>query len=113
MYGYKIIQEGDQFYFEIYPNNNKNQRVGQSNNFSTKEECKEAVMFFCDWVKNNQINSKESPYIRIEKIGKHHRTCYVNEESVIFTLRAYVSPSECDDRIKSIFKHIDECRTVR
>ena len=113
MYGYKIIQEGEQFHFEIHPNNNKNQWVGQSNSFSTKEECKKAVVFFCDWVKNNQINSKESPYIRIEKVGKHHRTYYLNGESILFALRAQASPLKCDDRIKSIFKYIDECRSVR
>ncbi|MBQ3126746.1 MAG: hypothetical protein IJC15_06715 [Clostridia bacterium] len=113
MRGYRICREENNWYFEFIPNNNPNQPIGRSKMFSSREACMRGLKDFRDMVIQNQIDSVESPYVKMTvwNDGKRAQVAYIKDEDVIYRSREYQDSSveaNCKKTVASIFKHIDD-----
>lgn len=113
MRGYRICREEDNWYFELIPNNNPNQPIGRSKMFSSREACMRGLKEFRDMVIQNQIDSVESPYVKmtVREDGNRAQVAYIKDDDVIYHSREYQDSSveaNCRKTVASIFTHIDD-----
>lgn len=104
MSGFKIICENGLWRFALIPSNNSRQPMGYSVDYMTRAECEQAVCTFKNLIKENQINSADSPYVRIDRVNDKYAYKYFDEANkLLFTSRCQTKEN-CQKALKSILK---------
>lgn len=108
MNGYKIKQHNDQWYFELFPNNNHNQAIGRSMNYTSLEECQKAITKFRDFVEINNLNTPVEDKLIIKNESGRFTFQYMENSNVIFwRVYSYGTKKSCYKGIESIYRNID------
>ncbi len=117
MRGYRIFKDGKKGYrFELLPNNNKTQRIGQSCIYKSKSDCQEAIKEFGSFVKVHGLGHEDHEKVIVKKIenGKYVYE-YIKEGRKIFYRadeNGYGVKKNCVDIIGGIYKYIDDYTTI-
>lgn len=106
MSGYKICRNNDKWYFELMPNNNNRQPIGNSIEYNSYKECEKAINEFKLIVKINAINSIDSNNVRINEQG-HIEVLNDNGDVVYISRNTYkvTRKSEVNKGIGAIYRH--------
>jgi len=110
MRGYKIVQEGNKWRFQLIPNNNNRQEVGSSVFFDSYEECVASVAIFRKFILDHHVNSIESFGVSVVQSNKEAFLEYRVNGQAFFRSRKYSSSApktQCKKCVASIYKHID------
>ena len=108
MNGYKIKQDNNQWYFELFPCNNHNQAMGRSMNYVSLAQCKKAIVEFRDFVRTNQLNSPVEDKLVIKKENGRYSFQYADNGHIIFWRTiSYGNKRNCHKAIESIYNNID------
>ena len=109
MKGYRIKQQDKTFYFELIPSNNNNQPIGYSKSYPSYEDCVSAIKQFRNFIKVNNICSKNSPYV--ELIPTEHGVSYhiIHNNTILF----YGNPSyqgikSVNQGLTSLYQYIED-----
>lgn len=111
MQGYKIIQNGEKWHFQLIPHNNSSQEVANSKSFDSYDECLKGVKQFRKLVIDNHINSLESPFVRLVKGDDFLCIEYCIDGEMIAQGRHFIATNRkqhCRENVESIYEQIDE-----
>ena len=113
MYGYKLKKEGKDYYFALYPSNNHHQRVGQSQNYKSYDDCRKALLEFRNFVVMNNLQKPTKDKLNIIKSSRNGIDGYIfqyikNGQEIFFRTIRYASRINCEKSIKSIYDHIND-----
>lgn len=111
MRGYRIVQKGDKWHFELMPNNNNGQAVGLSKQYSSYSICIEAVKQLRELIITNKIDTISSQFVRLEQSEKGMCVIYQIDGDGVFQTRHYTSSypkQSCRESVAAIYRYIDE-----
>ena len=114
MQGYRIVSNDIGYHFELLPHNNKNQPIGWSRVYLSKEECEQAAQELRSLIIINHIDSIKPPYTYLSVDGNKCHVDYCLDGTIIFSSRDYngkvLSGSKTSARniVKSIFNNNDK-----
>lgn len=112
MRGYKIKENDNQWYFELYPNNNHSQLIGRSKYYQSYAECEKAVHEFGNFVKQNNLSSPTPNKLEIDKIMGGFIFRYIKDGQEIFRRHSpYGNSRNPRNTVLGICKYIDEYTT--
>jgi uncharacterized protein YegP (UPF0339 family) len=111
--GYKIKKHNGKYYFALYPSNNHKQRIGQSKEYQTLEECKTAIVSFRNFINDNKLDKATSGKLHINSknentINRYYFKYIKNNEIIFFRTIGYGVRKSCINGIKRIYEKIDE-----
>ncbi len=114
MNGYRIKKRDNKWRFILYPNNNSQipqQPIGESKDYTSFDECINALTEFRKFVIDNNLHSFVTP--QMNQLKKEYRLIvqYIKNDEVIFSTRSYGNKQNRDTGIKSIYKFIEEYTT--
>jgi uncharacterized protein YegP (UPF0339 family) len=113
MYGYKIKKYNNEWYFEFIPNNNNNQEMGRSKNYSSLSDCQNAIEYFREFVVKNSLNVPTENKLIIKEDNGYFFQYIDNDELIFWRTNQYGNKGNCYKGIKSIYKHIDKYTSKR
>ena len=112
MNGYRIKQNNNQWYFELFPSNNHSQAMGRSMDYTSFDECKKAIIKFKDFVENNKLNFPvENKLVKKTESGRYVFQYIESNITIFWRTIPYGVKKNCYKGIESIYKNIDEYTT--
>lgn len=110
--GFRIKKSNSGWFFEIDPGNNNTQPLIASIEYSTENECREALIEFREHVKKHRISNTKSEYVRILEVRDgEFKIEYLNAdyERIAWKRdRVFLSEKSCSKCIEDVYQHIDE-----
>lgn len=113
MRGYRIIKDENAYYFVFLPNNNPNQKVGQSCKYLSVDDCRKGVKEFASFVKKYSLDCEKKDKVIVCKddVFNYHFEYIINGKIIFYRKNSYCGKGaliNCRKAIKSIYDHIDE-----
>lgn len=113
MPGFKIYSDEKKWYFSLFPANSNIQALGKSIEYSSQEQCMQALLRFRKFIKSNHVNSLLSKFVSIKQEGNCGSYFITDEDGkIIFkSERVHRNSSvqtSINNTISSIYKNIDE-----
>lgn len=105
-YDFRIEEKDEGYVFRLYPNNNKQQPIGESAIvFPNEAQCRRGLLFFRQIIAEKNVED----LLKVNKVSDTQFYPYLEEQELIFQRTiAYCYPEwECKKWAKEIWDNID------